>query len=105
MPIRPEMRPLYPTDWPVISRRIRHERAQNQCECDGRCGRHGEPCPARNGEAHPVTGSRVILTVAHLDHDPANCSEDNLLAMCQRCHLAYDAELHRATRAARSADR
>jgi hypothetical protein len=27
MPIRPEMRELYPSDWPEISRRVRFERA------------------------------------------------------------------------------
>jgi len=37
----------------------------------------------------------VVLTVAHLDHNPANCDPENLRAMCQRCHLAYDAEHHR----------
>lgn len=32
------------------------------------------------------------LTVAHLDQDPRNCDDDNLVALCQRCHLGYDAE-------------
>lgn len=32
----------------------------------------------------------IILTVAHLDHDPANCSDENLKALCQRCHNRYD---------------
>ncbi|WP_202638978.1 hypothetical protein [Bailinhaonella thermotolerans] len=48
---------------------------------------------------YPVTGSRVVLTVAHLDHVPENCAEENLLAMCQRCHLAYDADQHAANAA------
>jgi hypothetical protein len=35
---------------------------------------------------------KVILTVAHLDHDPENweVSDDRLKALCQRCHLNYD---------------
>jgi hypothetical protein len=33
----------------------------------------------------------------HLDHHPPNVADDNLLAGCQRCHLAYDAEHHRQT--------
>lgn len=44
-------------------------------------------------------GSRVVvivLTVAHLDHQPENCDPDNLAAMCQRHHLAYDQLHHRA---------
>ena len=43
------------------------------------------------------TGSRVILTVAHLDHQPENCADDNLKAMCQGCHLHYDRDHHRET--------
>lgn len=33
---------------------------------------------------------RVVLTVAHLDHTPENCADDNLAALCQRCHNRYD---------------
>ena len=37
---------------------------------------------------------KVILTVAHLDHDEQNWSvtDDRLMAMCQYCHLNYDSE-------------
>lgn len=38
---------------------------------------------------------RFTLTVAHLDHNPANNDPSNLRALCSGCHLAYDAELHR----------
>ena len=41
---------------------------------------------ARRGD--PV---RVVLTVAHLDHQPENCERSNLRALCQSCHNAYDA--------------
>ena len=82
MPIRPENRCRYPADWKAISRRIRHERAGNRCEW----------CDAENGEPHPITGSKVVLTVAHLDHTPENCADDNLAALCQRCHNGYDAK-------------
>jgi hypothetical protein len=40
----------------------------------------------------------VVLTVAHLDHMPEHCDDDNLMAMCQRCHLSYDADHHAASR-------
>lgn len=110
MPIRPEACNLYPPEWPQISLAIRTERAQGRCECTGWCGAtpHEEGrCEALNGHPHPLTGSRVVLTVAHLDHNPANCDPSNLAAACQRCHLAYDAEQHRAqaarTRAAKRA--
>jgi hypothetical protein len=37
---------------------------------------------------------KVQLTVAHLDHDESNhdVSLDRLMAMCQWCHLNYDAK-------------
>lgn len=48
----------------------------------------------------------IVLTVAHLDHNPENCDPENLRAWCQRHHLAYDHEHHlasaHATRRARS---
>ena len=46
-----------------------------------------------------MTGSWVVLTVAHLDHQPENCDPGNLRAMCQGCHLRYDADHHSQTRA------
>lgn len=39
---------------------------------------------------------RVVLTIAHLDHDTTNNADENLAALCQRCHLTYDAKLHAA---------
>lgn len=44
---------------------------------------------------HQVTPGRVkvILTIAHLDHQPENCDPENLRAWCQRCHNAYDAPM------------
>lgn len=85
MPIRPENRARYPKDWKQISLRIRAQ-ANNICEF----------CGAANGQPHPVTGSIVVLTVAHLDHTPENCSDDNLKALCQRCHNRYDMPMRRA---------
>ena len=41
----------------------------------------------------------MVLTTAHLDHTPENCAESNLRAMCQNCHLAYDADEHASTAA------
>ena len=100
MPIRPENKNRYPKNWPEISRRICFERAGGQCEqwltYQSYDGPVTHRCEARHGESHPVTGSKVILTVAHLDHNPENCDDDNLKAMCQRCHLRYDQHHHKA---------
>jgi hypothetical protein len=52
----------YPAEWKAISAAVL-ELANHTCQ-----GSPSYPaCSARNGIAHPVTGSRVILTVAHLD--------------------------------------
>jgi len=98
MPIRPENRARYPKDWKAISARIRFERAGGQCECAGECGKHppGVRCEGRHGHPNPRTRRIITLTVAHLDHTPENCGDDNLKAMCNACHLAYDAEHHAA---------
>jgi hypothetical protein len=91
MPIRPENRSRYPKNWPHISREVRRK-ACDRCE--------GSPfypdCRAINGALHPVTDSIVVLTVAHLDHQPENCDPDNLRAWCQRCHNTYDMKMRRA---------
>ncbi len=88
-------RSRYPDDWEAISEYIRFRRAGNKCE---RCG-------AENYKPHPVTGSLVMLTVAHLDHDPENTPSleeikagdprgERLKALCQRCHLNHDRPRH-----------
>ena len=39
---------------------------------------------------------QVILTIAHLDHDPTHNDPSNLAALCQRCHNRYDMKHRRA---------
>lgn len=96
MPIRPENRARYPANWKAISLAIRR-RAIWRCECEGECGRaHVGRCTAVDGGL-TVNETRVVLTVAHLDHQPENCSPANLRAMCQACHLSYDREHHAQT--------
>ena len=70
----------YPPDWAAISSRIRFNRARNCCEL----------CGAENYKKHPVTNSKVVLAVAHLNRDTTDNSEENLKALCQFCHLAHD---------------
>lgn len=109
MPIRPENRGRYPVDWERISREIRFTRAKGRCECNGECGRPSDHlargrCVNRHGMPAHATGSKVVLTVAHLDHTPENCDPANLKAMCQGCHLHYDRDHHAETaRATREA--
>jgi len=70
----------YPVDWNSISARIRFDRAQNRCEI----------CGAQNYQPHPVTGKKVVLTVAHLNRNTADNRDENLKALCQSCHLNHD---------------
>lgn len=65
-------------------------RAEYRCEGTPQ---HPE-CRAVNGEKHPETGSKVVLTIAHMDQDPGNNDNGNLRALCQRCHLAWDRPHH-----------
>lgn len=105
MPIRPDQRNRYPADWSALSSEIRFLRAQGRCECEGECGRnHTDRCTAIHSHRSPYSGSKVVLTTAHLDHTPENCDPANLRAMCQACHLAYDRDHHAATRATRKAE-
>lgn len=92
MPIRPENRRRYPKDWKLRSRFVRFVRARNRCEW----------CGAENYKPHPVTGSKVILTCAHVyDDRPEAASLLNLAALCQLCHNRHDAPMRRKNAAAR----
>lgn len=82
MPIKPENRARYPKDWKARSRFVRFFRARNRCEW----------CGAENGKPNPATGSKVVLTTAHVfDKRPEAAGLMNLAALCQKCHLAHDA--------------
>jgi hypothetical protein len=130
MPIKPENRSRYPKNWTEVRASIL-ERAGNCCEqCkvpngeriargagedagtfmkddgsvyEAETGEHLGQCRMSDYEVGRMTN--VVLTVAHLDHTPENCDPANLKALCQRCHLAYDAKHHaetaRATRRTR----
>ena len=105
MPIRPELRPLYPPDWRERSRRVRFGRAGGECErcrrphgMELRClpdGRWYDPRlgtwrdrrgrPARWPDLEDMTQqrmTRVVLSAAHLNHDPSRSAARNLRAWC-----------------------
>ena len=85
MPIKPENRNRYPSDWNLRRRFIVEHRAKNRCEW----------CGALNYRPHPDTGSKVVLTIAHVfDHRPEAAGLMNLAALCQRCHLNHDRPRH-----------
>jgi 5-methylcytosine-specific restriction endonuclease McrA len=104
MPIRPENQPLYPPNWRAIAITIRQDRAGERRE---RCGvpngvwrNHRTEAwthDAGLAEAWRLDGDRIVLTVAHLDHDPRHNDPSNLKALCQRCHNRHDAPHRRRT--------
>lgn len=119
MPIKPENKARYPQDWGDVRQRILR-RANWRCEHEGCRARHGVTgywrrglfnrvpqrlwdagyragavVPCSNGERLKLI--KIVLTIAHLDHTPENCADDNLRAWCQRHHLAYDAGHHKQT--------
>jgi 5-methylcytosine-specific restriction endonuclease McrA len=79
MPISKEKKKLYPKNWKTLSWQVRTE-AGNKCEL----------CDALNGKPHPITKSKVVLTVHHLDFNVRNNKRYNLIALCQRCHNRLD---------------
>lgn len=119
MPIKPENKHRYPKDWKEVRERILR-RASWRCEHPG-CGalhrdvgwwrEDGKFIPmgralreagAKAGDKINCAGGgqikliMIVLTIAHLDHTPENCADENLRAWCQRHHLSYDAEHHKA---------
>lgn len=50
--------------------------------------------PVPRGDAPVIV---IVLTTAHLNHDPTDCRPENLAAMCQRHHLQYDQRHHNET--------
>ncbi|MCI0532530.1 MAG: hypothetical protein L0Y74_11405 [candidate division Zixibacteria bacterium] len=64
-----------------------------------------------NGRPAKYANGKIVLTVAHLGipkadgvqgnpHDKLDCRDENLKAMCQRCHLRYDLPEHLQNRLA-----
>jgi hypothetical protein len=90
----------YPPSWGPFSYSIRYLRANGRCECTGECGLHRpNPNPRRCIEHHhhPARFARgtICLTTAHLCHcDPPCAIPAHVKAMCQRCHLRLDRQIH-----------
>ena len=112
MPIKPENRARYPKNWKEIRQAILN-RAYNRCEFCGvqngvwrtkpMWGRKGfvyiHKHKAAEAAAKGQELTKIVLTIAHLDHQPENNDPANLRALCQKCHNDYDRE-HRQRNAA-----
>lgn len=130
MPIKPENRDRYPANWKEIRAAIlnRAHDCCEQCKVPNReriargdgpdldtyqmndanvyCANTGEHLGRRRmSEFNLLNMVDIVLTIAHLDHIPENCDPSNLRALCQRCHLRYDALHHAETARATRRDR
>ena len=129
MPIRPHLREFYRGPaWAETRRRIL-KRAGNCCEqCHvpnseviARVDSHPGWWFTLDGEAHDAAGElrgmfrgseltpdrfvTIVLTIAHLNHTPGDDRDENLKALCQRCHLVHDKGHHKETRTDRKDSR
>lgn len=94
----------YPKNWKWLSKQIIKREAN-------RCGL----CHVKNGEnywrddsgfpfASEMRGFnkvKIVLTVHHINYDPSDNREYNLIALCQRCHLRLDLPFKLKKRAGR----
>lgn len=122
-------RSKYPTNWKAFSHEIRNGRAGGKCE---ECGVENYAVGARDrfgvfhfedsihclnsydgeylfGDEFDWKMTKIVLTVAHLDHEGGICdcyartgmkctNPEHVLALCQKCHLALDMPKHIANR-------
>lgn len=115
MPIRPELRHFYRTPEWIEAREAVARRSEGRCEwCGVRDGAVGvrtpsgvfvealQPCGV--GQLvlttwGTVVAFRIVLTTAHLDHNPEQLPQlDRLAHLCQRCHNKHDAPQRAANR-------
>ncbi len=76
----PMDRSKYPDNWDDIAAAVK-EAAGWKCEkCKLQCR-----FPGDEFDTHKRT-----LTVAHINHVESDCRDENLVALCPACHLAYD---------------
>ena len=125
MPIRKEFRQFYGREWREVIRPRILERAGaacEQCKAPDRIivARYpeypgwwfnvdtGAAVDPQGHEQFRVRASempdienahlvKIVLTVAHLDRVPGHDTDDNLRALCQRCHLHHDRAQHTAS--------
>ncbi len=107
-------RSLYPGNWEEIAHGVKQQANWRCEECGRPCRKPGESLqsmmqrinwngvleecwPTEEWEDAEEFGlmkiqkpTRFVLTVAHLNHKPEDCSRGNLKALCSVCHLEYD---------------
>lgn len=103
----------YPPNWKSEIRPRIMARANNTCEFEGCTFKHGQVVYSGKTRKNRIQWYhtfdeaklnhgilafeqpiKVVLTIAHLDHDETNwnVTDDRLMAMCQLHHCRYDAK-------------
>lgn len=77
----PMDRTKYPTNWDEIALSVKEATGWKCQPCGKQCYTPGQP----------VNDTRLVLTVAHINHVESDCRPENLIAACSVCHLRYDA--------------
>ena len=120
MPIRPELRPLYPPHWRELSSHVRFKRAEGRCQRLGghtssscaayrtgagstRKPRHGGIVEDGLPAGRPYGGNSVSDDARRARSGAPGQRSDqqsakNLRALCQRCHMLHDRPHHLAQR-------
>ena len=80
----PMERGRYPANWKELALEVKNAAGWRCAACGKKCRMPGEPF-----DSHTRT-----LTVHHIDHQPENCALENLIALCEPCHLKADAQFH-----------
>lgn len=101
---RPDFRGEYPEGWAELATDVKVRAGWRCIRCHhpdhpATCRRLGVPrgtLPCDEQCAHPRLGDglRRVLTVHHFDGDKGNTRWWNLLALCQVCHLEFQAKVN-----------
>ena len=97
MPVKPDNQKHYGKVWEDIAH-ARKEQAGWRCECLGQCGiSHAEGrCELRQGDLPLGRKRSVTLTTHHINAQPWDNRPENLMALCEDCHLRLDIPLHQS---------
>lgn len=86
-------RPLTRSQRLAVGRRVLWDRAGGRCECRGDCGithpegqrrKKSERCTNVHGDVF-AGGGRAFITLTFLNGNTEDCTEQNLLVMCNAC--------------------
>lgn len=116
----PMKKHLYPKDWEALARQVKDAANWHCQQCGKPCRRpkqswdefeayllHDVKAPWFNQAIEELPDgkfktypNRFTLTVAHINGNPADCSVENLKALCAPCHLRHDVDQHIQSRKA-----